>query len=79
MEIYKDSIDTSITNKFIKKKFFKVLNSLENIYLNLHITYMEDTLVNYILYKVAKSFLFLHISGYYYIRGEENITTKINS
>lgn len=38
---------------------------------------MKDTLVNYILYKVAKSFLFLHLSGYYYIRGEENITTKI--
>lgn len=73
-----DSIDTCIANKFIKKTIFiKVLNSLENIYLNLHITYMEDTLVSYILYKVAKSYLFLHISGYYYIRGEENITTKI--
>ena len=70
-------IDFNLTNKLIKRiVFIKALNSLSNEYLNLHITLFEDGIINYILYKFAKSFYFLKKVGYYYIKNPNSITKK---
>ena len=71
-------IDNCISNKFIKRKvYIKSLNSLKNSYLNMHMIFMEDTLMNYLLLRTAKSFYFLKIIGYNYIKTVESITKKI--
>ena len=71
-------IDSVISNKFIKREaYIRALNSLNHFYLNLYIIFMEDTLINYMLYRTAKNFLFIKYSGYYYIRNTESITNNI--
>jgi hypothetical protein len=60
-------IDFNINNKMIKKDLFiKALNSLNNFYLNIYMTFLEDQLMIFILYKTAKSFYYLRKYGYYY-------------
>ena len=71
-------IDYKINNKFIKREtYIKTLNILKNLYLNIYITFMEDTLINFIIYKIAKSFYFLKKFGYYYLRNSISITKNI--
>ena len=71
-------IDYYIHNKFIKKEIFiKALNSLNNFYINMYITIWEDTIIAFILYRTAKSFLFLKKIGYYYIKNSQSITKNI--
>jgi hypothetical protein len=71
-------IDYYITNKFIKKQtYIKALNSLNNFYLNMYMTFMEDSVINYLIYRVAKSFYFINIIGYRYFKGSASITTKL--
>ena len=66
--------DHTINNKMIKKKLFiKALNSFNNFYLNLYIIMLEDQLMNFILYKTAKSFYFLKKFGYYYKKNTMSI------
>ena len=73
-----EMIDFYIANKFIRKKvYIESLNSLNNYYLNMHMTFMEDTLMNYILHRKAKSFYFLKNIGYKYKRTSESITQKL--
>ena len=70
-------IDFTICNKFIKREvFIKALNSLNN-YLNMYITYSEDTIINYILYRVSNSYIFFNIIGYYYIKNNISITNNL--
>ena len=60
-------VDFYINNKMIKKELFiKALNSLNNFYLNIYMTFHEDQLMIFILYKTAKSFFYLRKYGYYY-------------
>ena len=62
-------VDYNIWNKIIKREpLIKALNSIDNIYLNLYMTCHEDGLLNYILYRTAKSSYFSKKFGYYYIR-----------
>jgi glycosyltransferase involved in cell wall biosynthesis len=57
-------IDYFITNKFIKKQtYIKALNSLNNFYLNMYMTFLEDSIMNYLIYRVAKSFYYINIIG----------------
>ena len=71
-------IDSHINNKFINKKvYIESLNSLNYFYLNIYMTSMEDSLMNYLLYRTAKSFYFLKTIGYRYKRTSESITKKI--
>ena len=73
-----EMIDFYIHNKFIRKKvYIESLNSLNNYYLNMHMTILEDSLMNYILHRKAKSFYFLKNIGYKYIRTSESITQKL--
>jgi len=71
-------IDGFIHNKFIKKEvYIKALNKFHNFYLNIHMIYQEDLLINHIIYMTANSFLFLKTIGYYYISNHKSITKNI--
>jgi len=71
-------VDYIITNKFIKTKvYIKSLNSLNNCYLNIYMTSLEDYLMNFILFKTAKSFYFLKKIEYEYKKTSESITKKL--
>ena len=73
-----DIIDYFITNKFIKKQtYITALNSLNNFYLNMYMTFLEDSIMNYLIYRVAKSFYFINIIGYRYFHNSASITTKL--
>ena len=73
-----ERIDYYINNKMINKKLFiKALNSLNNFYLNIYMTFLEDQLMIYILYKTAKSFYYIKKFGYYYKRNTLSICKNI--
>jgi len=68
-------IDYNISNKFIKRKaFIRALNSVKDYYLNIYMTFAEDGLMNYILYRTVKSLYFIKNIGYYYIDNNQSIT-----
>ena len=70
-------VDYHITNKFIKKKIYiKALNSLNVFYLNMYMTSMEDQIINFLIYRVAKSFYYINVIGYKYFKSRESITSK---
>ena len=71
--------DAFIINKFIKRELYiKALNNLNKFYFKIYMTFMEDTLFNYILYRIAKSFYFIKRIGYYYIRNTQSITKNLD-
>ena len=71
-------IDFNLSNKFIKREpYIKTLNLLEK-YLNIYMITYEDGLINSFLYRNVKSFYFLKIIGYYYIRNKQSITMNRN-
>jgi glycosyltransferase involved in cell wall biosynthesis len=68
-------IDFNVSNKFIKRDaYIKALNTLNNYYLNLYMTVLEDGLMNYFLYRTVKSLYFIQKVGYYYLTNNESIT-----
>ena len=70
-------IDSFINNKFIKKTvYIKALNALNNFYLNIYMVFMEDSLMNYLLYRNAKSLYFIKNIGYRYKKSSESITKR---
>ncbi len=72
-----EKIDFYITNKFIKKKIYvKALNSLNSFYYNMHMTLMEDQVMNFLIHRVAKSFYYINIIGYRYYKSKESINSK---
>ena len=72
-------IDGYINNKFIKREIYiKSLNILEKLYLNMYITFMEDSMITFIIYRIAKSFFFLKKFGYYYLRNSISISKNLN-
>ena len=51
--------DRCVINKFFRKEvLIKSLNLLINIYLKIYNVFSEDSLINYITYRTAKSFFF---------------------
>ena len=69
--------DYYITNKFIRKKIYiKALNSLNNFYFNMYMTYMEDQIMNFLIYRTAKFYYYINIIGYRYFKSSESITSK---
>ena len=67
--------DYYIYNKFIKKDvYIKALNSIGNNNLNIYMILYEDQIMNYILYRTAKSLYFIKNIGYYYIINKISIT-----
>ena len=74
-----EKIDCCLSNKFIKRDIFiKALNVIKKYYLKLYIISMEDTMVSYILYRIANSFFFLKRIGYYYTRNSLSISKNQN-
>ena len=72
------TIDCYISNKFIKRAvYIKVLNSIKNICLNLYMIFMEDSLINFLLYRTANSYFFLKKIKYYYIKNSDSITNNL--
>jgi glycosyltransferase involved in cell wall biosynthesis len=70
-------IDFGICNKVIRKKvYIEALNSLNKFYLNVYMTSFEDRLMNFLLYKTAKSLYFIKNIGYMYKKTSESITKK---
>lgn len=70
-------IDVALNNKFIKKEtYIRGINSLTKFYQKLFIINMEDSMMNYILQKTAKSLIFYKRIGYYYIKNTQSITTN---
>ena len=70
-------IDFNVSNKFVKREaLIRALNMLSKEYLNMYMTNFEDGILNYMLYRVVKSFYFLKKIGYYYIRSPHSITIK---
>jgi hypothetical protein len=68
-------IDPMISNKFIKRNIvINTLNLISDYFLNQNMIFYEDTLINYILYKIANSFYFLKDLGYYYISNANSST-----
>ncbi len=62
-------VDYNVCNKIIKREtLIKALNTIDNIYLRMYMSYYEDGLLNYMLYRTAKSSYFSKRFGYYYIR-----------
>ena len=69
--------DFYITNKLIKREaYIRALNLLKRYYLNLYMILYEDTLINFILYRTAKSLYFKKNIGYYYILNNRSISTN---
>ena len=67
-------IDVFISNKFVKREiYYEALNSIDSFYLNQYMTNWEDGLINFMLYKKAKSFYFVNDLLYYYIQNKESI------
>ena len=72
-----EQIDFNLSNKFIKRDaFIRALNSINKFYLNQYMINYEDGLMNYILYRTAKSFVFIKRIGYYYLLNNQSISLK---
>ena len=75
-----EKIDYHIVNKFIKKEVYvKAINSIDNYYLNMHIIYRDDSIINYILYRISKSYIFIKKIGYYYGINSLGVTKNLFS
>lgn len=69
-------VDFNVSNKFIKREaLIRALNCISND-LFLYITRFEDGILNYLLYRVSKSFFFSKKIAYYYIINRDSITKR---
>ena len=67
--------DYYINNKFIDKKvYINALNVINKYYLSFFMIYMEDQIMNFFIFILAKSFYFLRKIGYYHIKNSMSIT-----
>ena len=73
-----ERIDCYINNKFIKRVIYiEAINSLNIFYANMYMTFMEDSIINYLIYRISKSFYFVKKIGYYYIKSMHSITKNL--
>ena len=73
-------VDYFLTNKIIKKEvYIKSLNLLNNYYLNLYMIFMEDSLINFMIYRIANSLYIINKIGYYYRKNTQSITKNLNN
>ena len=73
-----DKIDYHICNKLIKTEvYIRAINSINNYYLNMYIIYRDDSIINYMIYRTAKSFYFIKRIGYYYIINSLSVTNNL--
>lgn len=73
-------IDPILHNKFIKRNILiNALNSINDYYLNQNMVFYEDTLINFMLYKISKSYFYLENIGYFYISNSNSSTKWFNN
>ena len=73
-----ERIDCYIHNKFIKREvYIKAINSLNNFYLDMYMTFMEDSIINFLLHRISESYFYYKIIGYYYIKNSDSITKNL--
>ena len=73
-----EKIDYHICNKFIRKEaYIRAINSINKNYLNMYVIYRDDSMINYLLYRVSKSFYFLKVIGYYYFINSLSVTNNL--
>ena len=76
---YLKIIDPMISNKFIKRNILiNALNSIDVYYLNQNMIFYEDTLINFLIYKVSNSYYFFKNIGYFYISNPDSSTMGYN-
>lgn len=72
-------VDGVINNKFIRRKtYIKSLDNIKNYYLDKHMQYFEDGLINFALHRNANSLFLLKRLGYFYIFNKKSISHSIN-
>lgn len=70
-------IDSNLANKFIKKEtYLRALNIISKFYLNEYMISMEDSMINFILHRTARSLYYIKTIGYYYIKHSQSITNN---
>jgi len=75
----KKLVDGVINNKFIRRKtYIKSLDNIKNYYLDKHMQYFEDGLINFALHRNANSLFLLKRLGYFYIFNKKSISHSIN-
>ena len=75
-----DKIDYHICNKFIKKEaYIRALNSINGKYFSIYIIYRDYSIINYLLYRTCKSYLFIKKIGYYYTINSLSVTNNLFS
>ena len=73
-------VDCFLTNKIIKKEvYIKSLNLLNNYYLNSYMIFLEDSLINFMIYRIANSLYIINKIGYYYRKNTQSITNNLKN
>ena len=63
----------NLWGKLIKKELYlRVLDNIKDYYLKQHMTLHEDGLIIFILFKIAKTYLFIEEFGMFYVRNENS-------
>ena len=71
-------VDKYINNKFLKSEIYiKAINSLNQEFLNMFIIYLDDAMMNYILYRTANSLYFIKKVGYYWTQNSQSINYNL--
>ena len=60
-----------------KEAYIRALNFLNNNNLFIYIIYRDDSIINYLLYKTSKSYLFINNIGYYYTINSLSVTNNL--
>jgi len=71
-------LDFNVCNKFIKREaYIRAIYNIPKFCINQYMIIVEDQIMNYILYRVVKSFIFINKIGYYYIKNKQSVTINI--
>ena len=63
----------NLWGKLIKREIYlKILENIDKYYLEQHMTLHEDGLILFVLFKVAKTYLFIEEFGMFYVRNENS-------
>ena len=77
---YLKQTDWHIWGKLIKKEaFYKALYSINSYYLNTHMSINEDGLVDFMLLKKAKSYIYINDYGYVYVINSQSVIKSLKS
>ena len=76
---YLKQTDWHIWGKLIKKEaIYRALNSIDNYYLNSSMSVNEDGLIDFMLLKKGKSFIYINDYGYIYNANPESVIYSLN-